>query len=84
MENKWTKGPWKFAGKTKIAKLSYAVTMRSWTVYANSEADGHLIAAAPELYEVLEEIANHLYQPNLDLTRCRDLAKSALLKAEGK
>lgn len=97
MENKWTKGPWEFAAKAGypvvFAGDRVMCSPGGYSIkdlredHAKGEelvANAHLIAAAPELYESLKEIANHLYQPDLDLNRCRDLAKAAILKAEGK
>lgn len=63
-ETKWTPGPWNVAGylngscavaaKTLIARV-YSESFRD---LGNETANAHLIAAAPDLYEALDRIAD--------------------------
>ena len=87
-EPKWTPGPWTAErGNIGSAHPLFVVAphmdgLKPWT-----DADAHLIAAAPELYETLERIVkwmdiqgyNALYQ---DDTAIKD-ARAALAKARG-
>lgn len=52
-------------------------------LYAQPLANAHMLAAAPEMYEVCMEIAHHLYTKQ-DYDRCRELARAAIAKAEGR
>lgn len=53
--------------------------------YAPNEDDARLIAAAPDLLEALKSIAEGCSFPEDDVQRaCRDRARAAIAKAEGK
>ena len=66
MSARFTPGPWKVlnferdeafeieGGGCTLALLHYDVG--AWTARTESEANAHLIAAAPELYEALETV----------------------------
>lgn len=50
MSAKHTPGPWRYVGKTKRGQpLAYCVKIDAWTIYARTEANARLIAAAPDL-----------------------------------
>lgn len=53
---KHTPGPWKYVGRAKAVRHSFAVEAGAWTFYAGSEANARLIAAAPELLEALKRL----------------------------
>ena len=61
-ETKFTPGPWKWAEwynglySGKQAVLDYQPYQGMYLIYPNQEANAHLIAAAPDLYETLERI----------------------------
>lgn len=50
-----------------------------------AEANAHLIAAAPDLYEALEGLRPHLWVPvaETDFARAVEAARAALAKARG-
>lgn len=82
-DTKFTKGPWWLSGKGTIrAGESAWVAHCSWH---NKEANAHLIAAAPDLYEALYEI--FYYQGGADSVvddeYVMERAKAALAKARG-
>jgi len=93
-ENKWTPGPWYVGAPDDcycIAEVgSRAVYPVAGRVYQNAdsdEADAHLIAAAPELYEALDELADLMqgviegdYRPD---SFTLQIARAALAKARG-
>ena len=62
IELKHTPGPW-FAANP-FGKFEVAVLNSEWTVYADQEAnedaagDAHLIAAAPDMLDALDRVAN--------------------------
>ena len=81
-EPKWTRGEWRFeASHPMLVDTRYAVIMADRTIIIGinsklipqhdrerSEANAHLIAAAPELYEALEEA--RLAVERIDRYRC--------------
>jgi hypothetical protein len=98
MERKWTPGPWEVddAGDVHSKHLGYAYsfvaisTGEDYGGYYGDNADvdlqkkanAHLIAAAPDLYEALENLLN---DPGDDYIKTRhwDAARAALAKARG-
>lgn len=93
MTEKWTPGPWKvFVFDPTNAKNP---NIGLWTVEGLTNVanhctmyDAHLIAAAPELYEALFEIANETIQDDCGEPDCPDCqpwrkAAAALAKARG-
>lgn len=50
--------------------------------WADGLANARLIAAAPDLLAVVEEIGNHLYEKQ-DYFRVREMARAAIAKAKG-
>lgn len=90
-ETKFTKGPWEFrtdkdgtpyvgTGIFKIVESIWGTTPSvDGTVKDDRIANAHLIAAAPELYEALEECLNMVsgdgHPPNWD--RIREVLKAA-------
>lgn len=81
----FTKGPWVNVGGWVdaesggiICSLS-AVDMKSESV---SDANAHLIAAAPELYEALDELVSYMELNGVFISSL-DSAVSALAKARG-
>lgn len=89
----FTPGPWRYepapsnfedgvvvsADGTYIAQTSY--DGQSGTKANDERADGCLIAAAPEMYEALEQIAALRGEPLLgDMVRARLIAGDALAK----
>ena len=106
MERKWTPGPWEVddAGDVHSKHLGYAYsfvaisTGEDYGGYYGDNADvdlqkkanAHLIAAAPDLYEALEELNDWIFNPGPeeDETEESVLAtfekvKAALAKARG-
>jgi hypothetical protein len=84
---KWTPGPWKIDPSFRSDHIY------TWVIGSDNQPiagtsgrmripDARLIAVAPEMAEVLIEIAEHLYDKQ-DYDRCRELAKRALAKARG-
>ena len=60
-ETKFTKGPWQFTkcGPTDSKGMGVCSMWGDWeTQRVNIEANIHLIAAAPEMYKTLNEIAD--------------------------
>lgn len=79
METKFTPGPWEVhKGIDRSARLfvcelgahgfkvfsEHRITRIPSYSLASTEADAHLIASAPDLYEVLETTLLHLQHPN--------------------
>ena len=100
-ERKWTPGPWKWADDRDKTGLIYLTGVliaehTDGTPWGDDmdRANAHLIAAAPELYEALEEIRDMLWsRPDIS-DRLRPLmgfaeeatnqkARAALAKARG-
>jgi hypothetical protein len=76
-EPKWTKGPWRIAGKGTIRAGQGWIADVHWQ---NREANARLIAAAPDLYAALE-----MAQLWLDVDGRYDMQaiNAALSKAKG-
>ena len=85
-EPKFTPGPWKL-----VARRDYCDEFECWLHPINLhihdkilDADAHLIAAAPELYEALHRL---VYSPYREGTpshkKLEDDGKAALAKARG-
>ena len=91
-EHKWTPGPWcvKYeGGDTKLVMGDGRIHMCDMCYYPwvpENDADWHLIAAAPDLYEALEDMVDvveyfmGLGVPNKETSE----ARAALAKARGK
>ena len=54
-ERKWTPGPWLVSKEFTLKAFKAGVTLRLWSSRKCADADAHLIAAAPDLYEALEQ-----------------------------
>ncbi len=91
-EKKWTKGPWKlkesevgsliiWAGKHFGDAVGYAYTT-DISDRRECEANAHLIAAAPELYDALEHAILRNHEFSEGCSGC-SRAKYALSKARG-
>ncbi len=78
---KHTKGPWVI----ELSEIDLArITTKDIGVCLTDYANAHLIAAAPDMYEALEEVLRCLpEQMSLDGETIRDTIKSALNKARG-
>lgn len=64
-ETKWTPGPWKISGTATIKQSQKGWIASVSTV--DSSANAHLIAAAPDLYEVLSDaVENNMQVENAD------------------
>lgn len=72
-EPKFTKGPWRIAGKGTIRTDDAWVASINWR---NRDANARLIAAAPQLYEALKEARGWVVLAE-DL--CRDNSKALAL-----
>jgi len=61
METKFSKGPWQYtkAGPADVAGMAICSV---WGDGEVREADTHLIAAAPEMYDMLSDAADMLMQ----------------------
>ena len=100
-EPKWTQGPWRVeawdeaSGQARIAQRVRGPGENDWGrsvwMYTGSEADAHLIAASPDLYEALEALERTV---NLSVSGIRTVAvpewagllgkaQAALRKARG-
>ena len=98
-ETKFTPGPWSIFGplsdKHEPAYRVSAERTLSLTVspcpdgfvHGENKANAHLIAAAPELYEALEEIVENAvvyYEGSMDIySEAIENARNALAKARG-
>lgn len=98
-EQRWTPGPWqvKFDEDwmdTMIIAPGGAATAKAWDLWEDSEdgkvtqmptdANAHLIAAAPELYEALRITKVHLEASGFDAKgKVVAQANAALAKARG-
>lgn len=66
MEKKWTPGPWRAFYKNKYDEWHVSIPLENsnmrWAIFPdginsrNPAADAHLVAAAPELYDALENL----------------------------
>jgi hypothetical protein len=96
-DKKWTKGPWEVdfqnchVGQVAVCHGDgdgyWEVWSPNWGGGIDQEANAHLIAAAPELYEALDELADLMqgvidgdYKPD---SYTLQVAKVALAKARG-
>jgi hypothetical protein len=84
---KFTQGPWKYDPAAEAVTSGDLIVI----VYEmnTNEADGHLIAAAPDMYEALKEIGRILESDNCEtidptISAAEELVSKALAKAEGK
>jgi hypothetical protein len=71
MEAKFTKGEWSIQGETLWCNnLPVCVLGDSWVTFSNAENNAHLIAAAPEMYAMLESLAdcdeNQMYRKEIN------------------
>lgn len=95
-EGKWTKGPWKAeAYNTRMGTLvSFGDISKGETIgnifaqkdVAEGIANGQLSAAAPELFEALDEMLAAFGEVEVNAAQCRAYhkARSAYSKALGK
>jgi hypothetical protein len=85
-ERKWTLGPW-FQSCESIDPDWHIVTTKGGGVIANvfapQNANANLIAAAPDLYEALDNLVR-AYHQGKDVYGWIDNAGHALAKAEGR
>jgi hypothetical protein len=95
MERKFTPGPWAVNpfvaqvdafgsdGPLAVCQLLWPTDERS---EAETEANGHLISVAPDLYEALKDLLEVCEQDNPRAVEWRsaiDEARAAIAKAEG-
>lgn len=90
---KHTPGPWEVAGpagagvmiSAPTSPTSYIAVVYGPRVNPSSEADAHLISAAPDLLEALKRIVADYkcYELNEDATESVRIALAAIAKAEG-
>lgn len=87
-ETKFTPGPWFISKKFVVGPRdqedgqSYGMIVGVADVYGeNRSADAHLIAAAPDLYEVVEAMAR--FDGRNNNHHLKNMAKAALAKARG-
>lgn len=79
--------PWRKGWKNYPDEGSWVVESSEWTIFVPSKATANLIAAAPDLYEALEGLANGArslcdeYPESLELAVY--IADLALAKARG-
>jgi predicted adenine nucleotide alpha hydrolase (AANH) superfamily ATPase len=104
MAAKFTPGPWKYVATSDsqliqqtrtdllVAEVAQDETYDEAADVAEAEANAHLIAAAPELFEALTKILKHVEDMELErkgnqCTLChtyRMIGHAALAKAEGR
>ena len=96
-ETKFTPGPWDTEDDGYVCATNHESDARpiiceranGGSLESDWEANSHLIAAAPELYAVLDEALAALYGAISvcgaigNLTHARDMAEAALAKARG-
>jgi hypothetical protein len=84
-ERKWTMGPW-FQSCESIDPDWHIVTTKGGGIVANvfapQNANAHLIAAAPDLYDALDNLVR-AYHSGGDIYGWIDNAGHALAKARG-
>lgn len=88
MERKWTPGPWWINGQKSVRGPDFEyIANANWK---NGKANAQMIAAAPDLYQALEEMVNEqvdymtrnaLGDPEKQFSI--KLARAALAKARG-
>ena len=83
-EVKFTKGEWKVERfvNNKGFEISFNDDGEVVADYVYKEADAHLIAAAPEMYNLLEMLTNH-NNSRKDIIHLLGEADSLLAKARG-
>lgn len=81
METKFTKGEWKVERfvNNKGFEISFNDDGEVVADYVHEEADAHLIAAAPEMYEMLARCARELARNGYETETVHEL----LAKARG-
>lgn len=85
-DTKFTAGPWE--AEPSHASMDPVICMVAGLVISckdtdyNKKANAHLIAAAPELYESLEDVLG-LITPEFEQSPMVSFAKAALAKARG-
>ena len=86
METKFTSGPWaakrKPNGRNYVTSEDYIVADCGYGGWV-TEADAHLIAAAPELYEALELADAALSGARMNMNVVQGKVTAALAKARG-
>lgn len=93
-ERKWTKGKWSVKSRRTRVEEAAVVTDDLDTPYHIyvaqycDEADAHLIAASPEMYEALEALVDlqngpPLIREQVEWNSAMDRARAALAKARG-
>ncbi len=95
--SEFTKGPWAIekteesngwhsVGPVTNGKIDVMITIFGNTGRPNSEANAHLISAAPDMYEALKKLLYiaECFIPIGEADDKFDAAKQALAKAEGK
>jgi phage tail protein X len=91
-DTKWTPGPWEVRTENGAIRVYYGKTIA--ITDQMFEANAHLVAAAPELYEALKAMADDyeefVYNPATDRwdvplfnKPVHDMARAALAKARG-
>lgn len=96
MDKKWTPGPWAVDGDGIKALVrgsdATIVAVRHRLPSETHEANAHLIASAPELYEALSSCADAINRKvdftsespsRLELIASAEVARAALAKARG-
>ena len=87
-EPKWTAGPWKTTAKYRdITGPNGEVIVEETSIdavvtKAQAAANAQLIAAAPDLYEILDEIINQVERQGWE-SKLYDQAKTILAQARG-
>jgi len=90
-ETKWTKGPWGIASFSKADKeisITDGFDGFCWVDYDDvdheeMEANAHLIAASPDLYEALVKMLVRFVPVGQSDKAVEELAQAALRKARG-
>lgn len=83
-ERKWAKGPWvKIGAGIGCEHDSSIVAIGYGNGGGSYEANAHLIAAAPDLYEALENLLNVINGEGGTKPNARELCHKALAKARG-
>lgn len=88
-DGKFTPGPWRVEDVAGWGICVRALKDKYIAWRLKSQADAHLIAAAPEMYEALKEIERHHVEQNRLKNRPEakshtlSVIRTALVKAEG-
>ena len=97
----FTKGPWKIGahcstavfdvtGRSIASAGGYQSNIKPDQVFTENEANAHLIAAAPDLYEALKHLVEYIDKEGpaakewKAITEWCEKGEQAILKAEGK